>query len=146
MKTLSWIVLIGITGALASCGGSNNKTSDTNSLTTEITGTYARESTVKGKSTYDGQPFTSILRDTIIIIPKSNGFEVQDRHWTTTLDKNNKPDDPNGTHGNEDSFIGVFSESDTTIAKPSGGSVKFIIDKHQLYPVGHPNLLFTKIK
>lgn len=145
MKMTKKLIGILTAGFIASCGN-GGRTTDKKTLVDEIAGSYARVSTVSGKSTYDDQPFTSELRDTIILIKKDNGFEVQDRHWKKTTDKNGQSSDPDGIHGNGDTFQGAFNESDTTISNPLGGGVKLNTAKGQLFPIGHPGLVFTKIK
>lgn len=138
--------LIVVVGLFTGCSGANDKVTGSKSLTEEVTGKYARSLNFSGKSSYDGQPFTSFLKDTIIVIQKDNGFEIQNHYWKKTVNKNGKSSDSNGEYGKGETFQGTFNKIDTTISSPLGGSIKINTQKGQLFATEHPDIIFSKVK
>lgn len=146
MKNVFQISLAFAVGLLTGCLGSSDPVTGSKSLTDQVAGKYVRTLETNGVSSYDGKPFTTSLKDTILLIQKDQGFEVQNRYWKRVVSNDVSSSNSKGEYGKGDSYQATFNKIDTTITNPLGGSIKIDVNKGLLFGVDRPKVIFNKIK
>jgi len=120
---------------LSSCNYSSDDITGSQTLTNSITGKYTKSFTENHGS------YSDFIRDTIIIIKKDHGFEIQNHvYFSSSLDDSTiftkVPGFP--------TFQGVYNKTDSSITHPSKGSLKFNFLNNTVYSADNPSLSYLK--